>query len=77
LTYSRAGMASRAGSVSVRDPNQNAADVDNINIHSPDNIERERYYAQVRLEIKAQFEHIDKNHDGYVDRDELVNFMMS
>ena len=43
-TFSRASM-SRAGSVSVRDPNQVAADVENININSPDAIERERHLA--------------------------------
>lgn len=46
-TFSRAaGGSSRAGS--VRDPNQMAADVDNININSPDAIERERHLASVR-----------------------------
>ena len=45
-TFSRAGGASRAGS--VRDPNMAAADIDNINIHSPDAIERERHFQQVK-----------------------------
>ena len=43
-TFSRANGASRAGS--VRDPNAAAADLDNINIHSPDAIEKERQYMQ-------------------------------
>ena len=38
-TFSRGGP-SRAGS--VRDPNAAAADLDNINIHSPDAIEKDR-----------------------------------
>lgn len=41
-TFSRAGGPSRAGS--VRDPNAAAADLDNININSPDVIEKERQY---------------------------------
>lgn len=45
-TFSRAGGVSRAGS--VRDPNMAAADIDNINIHSPDAIERERHFQQVK-----------------------------
>ena len=43
--YSVAGRSSRGGSVRDRDPNQMAADVDNININSPDAIERERHMA--------------------------------
>ena len=41
-TFSRAGGQSRGES--RRDPNAAAADLDNININSPDAIEKERQY---------------------------------
>ena len=55
-------MGSRAGS--VRDPNAAAADLDNINLHSPDMIERERHFAQIRVELERQFKEIDSDHSG-------------
>ena len=44
-TFSRAGGGSRSGSVRDPDPNARAADLGNINMHSPDTIDRERHYA--------------------------------
>ena len=73
-TFSRAGGASRAGS--VRDPNGVAADLDNINIHSPDQIEKERLYKQKYNDLKRQFESIDLDHNGFVDRNELIEYMV-
>ena len=43
-TFSRAQGGSRSGSVR-EDPNARAADVGNINMHSPDTIERDRHFA--------------------------------
>ena len=60
----------------MRDPNQLAADVDNININSPDAIERERQFEYVRLELHKLFEQIDTDHNGQIDRDELVAYML-
>jgi hypothetical protein len=73
-TFSRAGGTSRAGS--VRDPNQMAADVDNININSPDAIERERHLAQVKQDLVRQFEMIDADQNGYVDKEGLIEYML-
>ena len=67
LSMSRAGP-SRAGS--VRDP------LDNINIHSPDAIEKERHYQQLYQDLKRQFEAIDRDHNGLIDKEELVAYMM-
>lgn len=53
-----------------------AADVDNININSPDAIERERHLAQVRLDLIKQFEEIDADKNGYVDKEELISYML-
>ena len=53
-----------------------AADIDNINVNSPDAIERERYLLQVRQDLQNQFEEIDADHNGYVDKDELIQYML-
>ena len=53
-----------------------AADVDNININSPDAIERERHLAQVRQDLIKQFELIDADQNGYVDKEELIQYML-
>ena len=73
-TYSRAGGASRAGS--VRDPSVIAADLDNINIHSPDAIERERHNQRIKEDLQKLFEKMDTNRDGFVSKDELVTYMI-
>ena len=54
-----------------------AADVDNININSPDAIERERHLAQVRQDLIKQFEMIDADQNGYVDKEELIQYMLN
>ena len=74
-TFSRAGGTSRAGS--VRDPSAAAADLDNININSPDAIERERHYEQVRLDLHKQFDAIDVDRNGIVDKEELIQYMLT
>ena len=61
----------------MRDPNAVAADLDNINIHSPDQIEKERLYKQKYNELKRQFEQIDLDQNGVVDRGELIEYMVN
>lgn len=63
---SRAGL-SRAGS--PRDPY--------FEVHSPEHIEKERRFERMRLELKRQFEAIDTNRDGFVDKKELIDYMMA
>ncbi len=61
----------------MRDPSAAAADLDNIKINSPDAIERERHYEQVRLDLIKQFDAIDADRDGYVDKEELIQYMLA
>lgn len=75
-TFSRAGGGSRSGSVRDPDPNARAADLGNINMHSPDTIERDRHFAQVKQELHRQFEDIDRNHDGLIDKEELIEYLL-
>ena len=73
--FSRAdGGMSRAQT--NRDPNVVASDLDNINIHSPDAIERERHFSQVKQDLHRQFEMIDTDGNGYVDKEELIQYML-
>ena len=72
--YSVGGHTSRQGS--VRDPNQIAADVDNIQTNSPDAIERERHNTQIRQDLLKTFQEIDADKNGYVDKEELIQYML-
>ena len=54
-----------------------AADIDNINIHSPDAIERERHFQQVKQNLHRQFQEIDTDHNGYVDKQELIAYFLT
>ena len=64
-TFSRAAGESRAGSVREgKDPNSRAGDIGNVNMHSPDTIERDRHFAKVKQQLHEQFRDIDKNKDG-------------
>ena len=76
-TFSRAGGGSRAGSVRDYDPNSRAADMGNINMHSPDTIDRERHFAKVKQQLHDQFRDIDKNKDGLITKAELLDYLMT
>lgn len=65
---------SRAGSRG--DPSVIAADLDNINIHSPDAIERERHNQRIKEDLTKLFIKMDKNRDGVVSKEELVSYMI-
>ena len=39
-----------------------------LEMNSPDIIERERAYERMLIELKKQFEKIDKNRDGNISR---------
>ena len=39
-----------------------------LEMNSPDIIERERAYERMHIELKKQFEKIDKNRDGNISR---------
>jgi len=39
-------------------------------------IERERHFAQVRQDLIRQFEMIDADHNGYIDKEELIQYMI-
>ena len=72
------GSASRAGTASqnVRDlhvPGDNS----NVALNSPDNIEKERRYAQLHMALKKEFEEADINRDGRVRKEDLVQFLMN
>lgn len=63
---SRSGL-SRAGS--PRDPY--------FDVSSPEMIEKERRFERMRIELKRQFDAIDTNRDGFVDKKELIDYLMA
>ena len=80
--YGGRGTMSRAGS--VRDASMQGygggAMIDNneaIEMNSPDLIEKERRFERMRLELKRQFEAIDTNGDGFLDKMEIVNYLIN
>ena len=70
------GSVSRAGTAS-RDPNADPGNQQNMIINSPDNIEKERKYAQLHLNLQREFSEADTNKDGRLMKTELVQFLMS
>lgn len=63
VSYSRGASVSRAGSVAQR---ENMAHINELN--SPDAIERERHLAKVREDLRKEFELIDADGSGTVDK---------
>lgn len=47
-----------------------------IEMNSPDNIERERKYEMMLIQLKKQFNEIDENGDGFVEKGELINYLI-
>jgi len=47
-----------------------------IEMNSPDIIERERRFERLRLELKRQFKTLDLNGDGYVDKNEIIQYLI-
>ena len=47
-----------------------------INLHSPDTIERDRHFAKVKQQLHEQFKDIDKNRDGLITKQELMDYLM-
>lgn len=71
------GSASRAGTVQGRDPYAQPGDNHSVILNSPDNIEKERKYAQLHLALKREFDEADINKDGRLKKEELVQFLMN
>ena len=46
-------------------------------MNSPDNIEKERKYAQLHLNLQREFAEADINKDGRLKKEELVEFLMA
>ena len=54
-----------------------AAGYDNFSINSPDAIERDRHHAKIKQELQRVFNVIDKNGDGMVTHQELLDYLTS
>ena len=72
------GSFSRAGTIqSGRDTYSAPGDAHSVLLNSPDNIEKERKYAQLHLALQREFAEADINKDGRLRKDELVQFLMN
>ena len=60
-----------------RDPYSAPGDQRDMVMNSPDNIEKERKYAQLHLNLQREFAEADINKDGRLKKEELVEFLMA
>ena len=72
LSVRGGGSAQRADSASPKGPGwqQNEG-----NFHKQD-IEKERAYAKIKEDLEKEFKEADENEDGYIEREELKNFLL-